>query len=587
MIVKDGQRYIEQCIESVLPAVTEIIIVDTGSTDSTLEKIKRFNPSVYHMQWNNNFSDARNFSIKYATGDYVIVLDADEVVYSEDLPKLVEVMKNTRSDCLTVRFHNLTDENDDNVFNMHEGLRIFKNGLYRFEGAIHEQPVFNLTDRIPITEQSGIRIKHYGYLKSNSGEKKFNRNMTILNEVLEKTPNEPFHLFNMGNQYMSTGDYNAALKYYDKAHELKDIKLAYSPHLIFRRVSCLKNLCREEDALIAATQGLKLYPACTDLEFLRGLLLAGMKRYTLAIDSFTRCVEMGQAPPNLCFFPNTENIRPMIELAEIYNIMDDHHRALEYYLRAIKVDGKAYYLIYKIAASLNKLFADKSMVYKNLCNLFADSSYRPNAIVMTDALLNEKLFEQAEITLDTCMNSINDDDPEENADIIFLRGRMLFYAKEYNSAFQSFRDYICTDKTKGILPNMESRARKYMLACGLLCNDCRDFSITLKEVMDDSIEKSVYHAFLEAASSPLDDKALCIISQVLSNLLAVSEYDVFEKALNILNIVESNNILLRLSKIYFNNGFHDMAVKTILRSVKELGTLDSEAIMILSKKFAT
>jgi len=68
MIVKDGQKYIEQCIESVLSAVTEIIIVDTGSTDSTLEKIKHFNPSIYHMHWNNNFSDARNFLLKYATG---------------------------------------------------------------------------------------------------------------------------------------------------------------------------------------------------------------------------------------------------------------------------------------------------------------------------------------------------------------------------------------------------------------------------------------------------------------------------------------------------------------------------------------
>ena len=57
-------------------------------------------------------------------GDYVVVLDADEVVYSEDLPKLIEVIKNTRADCLTVRFHNLTDENDESVYIIHEGLRM-------------------------------------------------------------------------------------------------------------------------------------------------------------------------------------------------------------------------------------------------------------------------------------------------------------------------------------------------------------------------------------------------------------------------------------------------------------------------------
>jgi len=583
MIVKDAQKYIEQCIESVLPAITEIIIVDTGSTDNTLEKIKRFNPSVYNMEWNNNFSDARNVSLKYATGDYIIVLDADEVVYAKDLTKLIKTLENTKADCLTVRFHNLINENDENNFSIHEGLRIFKNGSYCFEGAIHEQPVFNFPDRKPVIEQSGVRIKHYGYLKSNSGEKKFNRNMAILNDVLEKTPNEPFHLFNMGNQYMSTGDYKAALKYYDKADKFKDINLAYSPHLIFRRASCLRNLGQREESLAALAQGLKFYPACTDLEFLRGSILAGMKRYTLAIDSFKRCIEMGQAPPNLCFFPNTENIHPLIELAEIYNGMDDYHMALEHYLKALKVNDKGYYLIYKIAASLNKLFADKAIVYKNLCNLFADSSYRLNVVIMTDALLNEKLLGQADIALDACKNN---DSTEKDADTFFLRGRMLFYAKEYRAAFQSFSNSICPDVVKGILPNTQRRAREYMLACSLLCSDCYNFFIDIKESMDDSMEKTVYSAFLEADSNPLDDKTLDIISQVLSNLLAVSEYDAFEKALSILNLVESNNVLLCLSKIYFDSGFRDMAIKTILRSVKEFGAIDSKAAMILNKEFS-
>ena len=582
MIVKDGEKYIEQCIESVLPAIKDIIIVDTGSSDSTLEKIKRFNPSVYQMEWKNNFANARNASLKYASGDYIIVLDADEVVYAEDLPKLIETIRHTNADCISIRFHNFIDENDESSFNIHEGLRIFKNGSYHFKGAIHEQPIFNFSGRKPVIEHSDVRVKHYGYLKSNAGEKKFDRNMTILKETLEKSPKEPFHLFNMGNQYMSIGDYKTALEFYDKADKYKDITLAYSPHLIFRRASCLKNSRKGNEGLAVIEEGLKYYPACTDLEFLRGLTLTGMKRFTLAIDSFKRCIEMGPAPPNLCFLPDTANVRPHIELAEIYSSMDDHKKALEHYLKAISIDGKRYYLIYKVAASLNKIFADKTIVYQNICNLFADSSYQPNVMVITDALLNEKLFEQASFALDRYMKKGS---PVVDSDIYFLKGRISFYSKDYQSAFLNFKKSISPETAKGILPNTKNRAYEFMTACGLLCSNCYNSFMNMKESMGDSMEKSVYFAFFMENSSPLDDTAFTVLYPILSNLLTVKEYDVFEKALNVLNLVESKDVLLWLAKIYFDNNFHDMAVKTILRSIKELDALDSKAVMILNREF--
>ncbi|MCL2224385.1 MAG: glycosyltransferase [Defluviitaleaceae bacterium] len=567
MIVKNGEKYIEQCIESILPAITEMIVVDTGSADSTLEKIKRFNPSIFHFEWKNNFADARNFSLQYARGDYVIVLDADEIIYAEDLPKLMEAVKNTSADCITVRFHNLTDEKDENMFSIHEGLRIFKRGAFRFCGAIHEQPVFNFSGK-PLMEHSMVRVKHFGYLKSNTAAK-FERNMAILQDVLEKNPNDAFHLFNMGNQYMSIGDNKTALKFYDRADRLKDITLAYSPHLIFRRAACLKNSGRWEECLLAAAEGLKHYPSCTDLEFLRGTILAKLKRFTLAISSFEKCAAMNQAPPNLCFFPDTATSRPLIELAEIYNYMDDHKNAVDNYLKALKIDGKKYFLVYKIAASLNKMFDDKNIVYQNICNLFADINTKQTAIVIADALLNERLFTQAATALSRYVN-------ETDTDIFFLKGRMLFYSKDYKAAFSNFKNSI--PSATGILP--KNRAHTYMTACALLCRDC-----LLKEPIWDSSEAAVYHAFLCESDAALDKKTLHTISDVLSHLLAVREYDAFQKALNVLNLVDSNDVLLYLSKVYSDNNFRDMAVKTILRSIKELGALNSAAADILHKEF--
>src|SRR4051794_40673333 len=78
MIVKNESKHLANCLESVEGVVDEIIIVDTGSTDDTVEIAKSYGAKVYHYEWNDNFSDARNESIKYATGDWILVLDADE-----------------------------------------------------------------------------------------------------------------------------------------------------------------------------------------------------------------------------------------------------------------------------------------------------------------------------------------------------------------------------------------------------------------------------------------------------------------------------------------------------------------------------
>lgn len=78
MIVKNEEKYLSRCLESVRNKVDEIIIIDTGSTDSTLEIAKQYTNKIYHFTWVNDFAAARNESLKYATSQYVLILDADE-----------------------------------------------------------------------------------------------------------------------------------------------------------------------------------------------------------------------------------------------------------------------------------------------------------------------------------------------------------------------------------------------------------------------------------------------------------------------------------------------------------------------------
>ena len=80
MIVKNEQEDLPKCLEAVKKFVDEIIIMDTGSTDKTKEVAKKFTKNVFDFKWKNDFAAARNESLKHATGDWILCLDADEVI---------------------------------------------------------------------------------------------------------------------------------------------------------------------------------------------------------------------------------------------------------------------------------------------------------------------------------------------------------------------------------------------------------------------------------------------------------------------------------------------------------------------------
>jgi len=75
MIVKNEETYLPRCLSSIKDIVDEIIIIDTGSSDRTIEIAKSFGAQVHYFQWNNNFGEARNESLKYATKDWILILD--------------------------------------------------------------------------------------------------------------------------------------------------------------------------------------------------------------------------------------------------------------------------------------------------------------------------------------------------------------------------------------------------------------------------------------------------------------------------------------------------------------------------------
>lgn len=186
MIVKNEEALLSTCLESVKDQVDEIIIVDTGSTDRTVEIATNYNAKIYHHEWENSFSKARNYSLEYATCDWILILDADEELDAEDAPGLKTIIRESGADLIYLQVLDKTPEgkivsilNSERLFKNHHGIR--------YDGIVHNALKFNCS-----TETSAIKIFHYGYnLDEEKMEKKFIRTSTLLREQIKNDPLNP------------------------------------------------------------------------------------------------------------------------------------------------------------------------------------------------------------------------------------------------------------------------------------------------------------------------------------------------------------------------------------------------------------
>ncbi|CEQ23812.1 glycosyltransferase [[Clostridium] sordellii] len=230
MMVKNEERYLDKTLELLKPLMKEIdselIILDTGSDDSTVEIAKKHTDKVFFANWNNDFAKMRNISISHASGDWILILDADEQLTNYD--KLKEFFNSNlceKYNSATITLKNIFSEDEDR-YSIDPLLRLFKNyDDFRYEGAIHEQPIFKSP-----TYNDIARFNHYGYLFEDEEVRqlKESRNKAILLKEIEKRPNNPYINYQLGKQYIISQNYEDALFYMEKGYEIYE-KNKYIP----------------------------------------------------------------------------------------------------------------------------------------------------------------------------------------------------------------------------------------------------------------------------------------------------------------------------------------------------------------------
>lgn len=207
MIVKNEEKNIRQALTWGKSIMYEQIVVDTGSTDRTVELAKELGAKVYHFDWINDFSAAKNFAIEKAKGDWVAFLDADEYMTEEwavKLPGLLDRLHQTSCIMLSCPWVNLRDDGVVSVVSKQR--RVFRwLPELRYHNAVHENLFFqgyNVPVEAIYDTGEEFPIYHTGYAASNFKEKNKNeRNRTILLAELEKNPNNSDIMGYLGDVY--------------------------------------------------------------------------------------------------------------------------------------------------------------------------------------------------------------------------------------------------------------------------------------------------------------------------------------------------------------------------------------------------
>jgi glycosyltransferase involved in cell wall biosynthesis/tetratricopeptide (TPR) repeat protein len=305
MIVKNEESFLAQCLLSVKDIAFQIVVVDTGSTDRTIEIARAFGAEVHRFPWCDDFSAARNAALEHVRGDWVLSLDADEEITPENRTILLREMGDPKTLAyrLPIIDKGLEEQGASYV------PRLFRNapGLF-FLGRVHEQ-VFSSIEarRIEWGLNNALgkaALLHYGYSSEvTQSRDKIQRNLRLLEKAVDEMPNEPSLLMNYGLELTRAGREQDGLEQYWEAYHVMAAQPAGElvPEL---RETLLTQLCsrlmganRFEDVIGVLSSPLAASGAMTaSLHFSLGLAFLRTKRFADAERQMRHCLAKRDLP---------------------------------------------------------------------------------------------------------------------------------------------------------------------------------------------------------------------------------------------------------------------------------------------------
>ena len=274
MIVRDEEANLASCLDSIKSVVDEIILVDTGSTDRTIEIAERYGAKVIKSEWKDDFSYSRNISLSAATSRWILWMDADDIMESTSLD---EITKLKNGDEKAGYYFNIKNKTIGSFSDSFLQIRMFPNNpLIKFERKIHEQVSISLyKNGYELKPIQNISIVHTGYVDQSKKVSKALRNRKIIETEIDKYKNEPAFLSSYADTFGMVNDWERAIEIWKQVIEIKGANESHPDIYIMMYVNigmAYYTLKKYSEALHYCISGLIIDAKNIQLNYLSGMI---------------------------------------------------------------------------------------------------------------------------------------------------------------------------------------------------------------------------------------------------------------------------------------------------------------------------
>ena len=388
--------------------------------------------------------------------------------------------------------------------------------------------------------------------------------------------------YSKGNKLFQNSDYKKAYEYYKKSFKDFSPNTRYSPKLLFKLVQTLDKLCYYDEELDTIDYGLNCYNNFTDLEYLKAKLYYKQEKTYLAIKGYIKCLQMGDSPIHLNFISGAGSYKAYYDLSEIYFELGDYDEAYTYCIKGLSANPNFKDPLTIMSKILIKKGRDLNDVSSNIEGFLGTILDGKDYMILADLFFKTNKYYSAYDYLVKAERFF-----QNNSKILYSMGMCQLFLRDYERA------YSCFEKIQDGEFHEESIYK--MILCNILIGNMKEASRLLNFNRDPESNKMriVYYAFknivegkknfVVSDDANASNQFLDIISDLLETVLKAAQPETFEKSLQLLNLIENDKVLLRLGKIYYNNGLYQMAYDEFVRSIKLFNLIDVEGLNMMIK----
>lgn len=558
LIVKNEERNISRCIGSYKKIVDEIILVDTGSSDNTVKIARKLGAKIFYYKWDNNFSNARNYAINKAKGDWILFLDADEYFCDALDINFLNMLKKykERSDIDAVAFKHVNiDINTGEKCEEQYLIRMFRNKKnIRYRNAIHEYIANNIGETVvDVIKDKNFIIYHTGYSKDIL-KNKVERNLNLLIKGLKENNHTAMTYFYLSDCYLNLNQYSKCIEYAKKFLSTKQKTFGFDVKPYFNIINSMFSLNKNFDEINdIIDEAICEFPKHPEFYNFKARLYLDNQMYDEALKYYNICLELQNKYDDI----EINNMNSQFEAiyfnkGKIFILKNNIESSFDCFIKVLnynQYNEAAFRFILKIVkkekpedivALINSIYNIKSekdveFVVRNL------SSYKYGIVLAYYANIWRKDFkiEDSTIMFDFLAN------------------------KNYDNAFQCF--YKC------LMEELNDWTELYTVVAAMLSQKIDNYEIILNSI-NDSYKRILSNYFGLNKKLLMEDVEEYL--EVLTEFVLMGECEQIRIYVNLKENFEED-ISEKIGDILSDNEFYQLAIEQYLDSMNSKKCMSS------------